>query len=245
MNEEDDFLSMFNDSLRNREGRYQILEHRVPVEVQIEYFIYSNHIRRGTHEINEDDYKRFTERLESADSSTKEKKKILSMLATSKEIRAFRLLERYAQQAEKELENWAYMALMESRIMVESELTDERRIFISSGLGGKEGKLRFYVLILAAHGVSFVDYQRKIIEKECEYLFHLHDCEIERLTIKDRYAELVILTPFISQINNLLGKVIGECNQYGNFLSDTVTVTNVKELDNEDIKSILERYENE
>ena len=241
----EDIFNEIYDSFKNMGGRFHILEQRVPVELQMDYFNYARRIRTKPRELDDRAFRRYKEKLENIELPTEEKKKILSLLATSKEIRAFRLLEHYNQHPDKELKNWAYMALMESRIMVESELTDEKQIFISTGLGGKEEKLRFYVLIVASKGVTFVEYQRKIIEKEFGYLLPKHEYEIERLTIGDRHVELVILTPFISRIKQIFENAISECNQYGNFLSGNVVITNVKELDQDEIGKILQMYENE
>ena len=61
------------------------------------------------------------------------------------------------------LTDWAYMALMESRIMLESELSEEKQIYISTGLGGKGRKLRFYLLLQTNENKPFLDYQRNVI----------------------------------------------------------------------------------
>jgi hypothetical protein len=157
-------------------------------------------------------------------------------------VRAYRLLEQYVQHPDPELVNWAYMALMESRITLESELSGEKQVYISTGLGGKGQKLRFYVLILSSEGASFLDYQRRVIEKEFGYALPKEDCEIERLTIGDKYVELVFLVPVKADIKKILEDVIRECNLYGNFLSEIFTVTNVKELSMEEVDQIVEKY---
>ena len=55
--------------------------------------------------------------------------------------------------------------------------------------------------------------------------------------------------PMRVDIQALMNRVIDECNQYGNFLSRTYTVTNVKELTKEEIDEFvakeLEKEENE
>ncbi|MDR0574828.1 MAG: hypothetical protein LBG96_12515 [Tannerella sp.] len=245
MEEQEDVFKKFYDSFKNMDGHFHILEHRVPIEQQMEYFKYSNRIRKDSHEMNDVDYDRYVSNLENVELSKEEKKKILAMLASSKQVRAYRLLERYVQHPDEELVNWAYMALMESRITLESELLGKKQVYISTGLGGKGKKLRFYVLIISSRGVSFVDYQRKVIEKEFRYALSKNDCEIERLTIGTRYVELVVFIPVKLDIKKILEEIIRECNLYGNFLSEIFTVTNVKELNQEDINQILEKYGND
>lgn len=130
---------------------------------------------------------------------------------------------------------------MESRISLESELSDEKQIYISTGLGGKGKKLRFYTLILSKDNEFFEGYQRQIIEWEFPYYLERADCEVERLTIGEQYIELVFLIPVKWDIKLLLDAVIGECNLYGDFLAGTFTITNVKELTRDEIMEIIDK----
>lgn len=243
MESKGDVFNKFSESLQNMDGRLHILDHHVPIEQQIEYLLYSYFVRkRRRKKLNESDYNKFLEKLESVELLKEEKKKILSILASSSEIRAYRLLEQYAKNPDVELVHWASMALMESRIAIETELSGEKQIFISTGLGGKDGKLRFYVLLLSSQKSPFADYQGRIIEKEFEYILPKYDCEIERLSIESNYVELVILLPFTVNIKKVLETVILECNQYGNFLSTMLTVTNVKELNQDEVNQVLRDF---
>ena len=218
----------------------------MPVELQMEYFKYSEQVRkeRAKPDLNDMDYTAFRESLSNPESTTDYKKYILSMLATSREVKAYRMLEDYVQHPDEDVSNWAYMALMESRISLESELSDEKQIYISTGLGGKGEKLRFYVLMLSRDRKPFLEYQRKVIEREFAYFLPKADCEIERLTIGEQYVELVFLIPVRADIKLTLDKVINECNQYGDFLSDIFTITNVKELTQQEVTDIINKNGN-
>ena len=142
MKEEGDVFKKFRDSFSKMDGHFHILEQRVPVELQMEYFKYSEQVRkeRAKPDLNDMDYTAFRESLSNPESTTDYKKYILSMLATSREVKAYRMLEDYVQHPDEDVSNWAYMALMESRISLESELSDEKQIYISTGLGGKGEK---------------------------------------------------------------------------------------------------------
>ncbi|WP_289602107.1 hypothetical protein, partial [Parabacteroides goldsteinii] len=236
----------FRDSFSKMDGHFHILEQRVPVELQMEYFKYSEQVRkeRAKPDLNDMDYTAFRESLSNPESTTDYKKYILSMLATSREVKAYRMLEDYVQHPDEDVSNWAYMALMESRISLESELSDEKQIYISTGLGGKGEKLRFYVLMLSRDRKPFLEYQRKVIEREFAYFLPKADCEIERLTIGEQYVELVFLIPVRADIKLTLDKVINECNQYGDFLSDIFTITNVKELTEQEVTDIINKNGN-
>ena len=244
MDEQEDVFKKFHETFQNMNGRFHILEHSVPVDQQMEYFKYASKVRNMNMAADGIDYEQYMIDLSSSELSNEEKKKALSILASSKQVQAYRLLERYVSNPDEELVNWAYMALMESRITLESELSGEKQIYISTGLGGKGSSIRFYVLIMSSGGVSFADYQRKIIEKEFEYSMPKWQCEIERLTIGDRYVVLVMLIPIMADIKRMLEDVIAECNLYGNFLSEVFTITNVKELTQKEVDQVVEKYGN-
>lgn len=243
MKEEGDVFKKFWDSFNKMDGHLHILEQRVPVELQMEYFKYSEQVRKGKAkpDLTDTDYMAFRESLSDPESTTDHKKYILSMLATSHQVKAYRMLEDYVQHPDDDVSNWAYMALMESRISLESELSDEKQIYISTGLGGKGEKLRFYVLMLSKDRKPFLKYQRKVIEREFAYYLPKADCEIERLTIAEQYVELVFLIPVRVDIKMTLDQVINECNQYGDFLSDIFTITNVKELTPQEVADIINK----
>ncbi|EJX00116.1 hypothetical protein EVA_11778 [gut metagenome] len=164
-------------------------------------------------------------------------------LATSKSVRAYRLLEEYVKTPSEDVKEWSYMALMDARISLESDLSDEKQVYISTGLGGKGEKLRFYVLMVSNGKLPFQEYQKQTIEREIAYYFPKVDCEVERLFIGENYVELLFLVPVRSDIKSIVDKVIIECNQYGDFISNTFTITNVKELNPNEIAEILSRNE--
>jgi hypothetical protein len=88
-----------------------------------------------------------------------------------------------------------------------------------------------------------LDYQRQVIEREFAYALHKYDGEIEELTIKDKYTEVILLAPIQANIKRILENVVNECNQYGDFLSNTITVTNVKKLTEKEITEIIKKHE--
>lgn len=241
MNDKGDVFERFRDSFRKMDGHFHVLEQQVPVELQMEYFKYSEQLRKKAIRLEESDYNSFRNDLYEKGLPVEQKRYALSALATSHQVKAFRILEEYARHPDPEISNWTYMALMESRISIESELLDKKQIYISTGLGGKGDKLRFYILLFAAEKKPFEDYQRHVIDREFAYALPQYDCEIERLTIQDIYVELVFLIPVQADIKSILENVIKECNEYGNFLSPVFTVTNVKELSRDEIASLIRK----
>lgn len=246
MREKGDIFERFRNSFASMQGCFHILEQRVPVEVQMEYFKYSEQLRKDGFPMTDSEYEVYIDNLADRETTTERKKYVLSSLATSNEVRAYRALQKYVENPDPDVTDWAYMALMESRISLESEMSDEKQIYISTGLGGKGEKLRFFVLMLATENKPFELYQRQVVEREFAYYMPKSDCEIERLTFGEQYVELVFLIPVRADLKAILDNIIGECNQYGNFIANTFTVTNVKELDAEEIAEILEKkYEDD
>ncbi|MDR1331829.1 MAG: hypothetical protein LBK07_06965 [Tannerella sp.] len=237
-------FNQFQKFLKETDGDFHILEQRVPVETQMEYFKYSDHLRKKALSPEESDYGLLAVDLRNPLSSLEEKKHALSMLAISKDVRAYRLLEQYVCNVEPEIADWARMALIDSRITLESELSDGKQIYISTGLGGRGNKFRFFVLMLSAEGEPFAEYQKQIIEKEFAFSIPRYDCEIERLTVRERHVEMLFLAPMQLNIKMVIDSVMDECNQYGGFLANVYTVTNVKELDEEEIANIMKENGN-
>jgi hypothetical protein len=242
MKDRKDIFKRLSESFMNMEGHFHVLENHVPVEQQIEYFKFADNVRKNTQELNDDDYERYIEELKSNEPTNEDKKKILSILAASKQVKAYRFLENFVQETDSELSNWAYMALMESRIILEFDLLGERQIFISTGLGGKDGKLRFYALIISSLQEPFVDYQKKIVKNELSFALSRKGGELERINMEEKYVEIVVLVPVMANLKNILDDVIVECNQYGNFLRELYAITNVKEFDEKELADIMKKY---
>ena len=53
----------------------------------------------------------------------------------------------------------------------------------------------------------------------------------------------MLLAPVHADVKEIINGVINECNQYGNPLSDTFTITNVKELSPQEIAEIINKDE--
>lgn len=240
-------FKQFQKFLSETKGDFHVLEQRVPVEKQLQYFKFSDRLRKEAVPWTENDFEQFESDLYNPESTGEYKRRILSIFAVSKDVKSYRRLERYVQSPDPELTDWAYMALMESRIMLESELSEEKQIYISTGLGGKNQKLRFYLLLQTNGNKPFLDYQRNVIEREFAFAMRNADCDIERLTVHETYADLLALMPIRTDIKQLIEHIIEECNQYGDFLSKSFTVTNVKELNSEKIAGIIhgEKKEND
>ncbi|MDR2498055.1 MAG: hypothetical protein LBD28_01290 [Tannerellaceae bacterium] len=234
------FSGMINMAGRT-DGEISIIELKVPLVTQMEYFLSSNKIRDAK-KLQGFEVASCIDQLSDTGISMVRKKEILSVFALSHDTSIYRFLEGFhAQQSEGELRNWASMALMECRISIESELLDEKRIYISTGLGGRDNKLRYYVVMVAESKEPFLQYQKEMIEREMPFGLEAVGCEVERIVMHDIYFEMLALAPVNIDIRKPLKDVLDECNRYGNFISSQITITNIRELTEAEILDLIHR----
>lgn len=138
-----------------------------------------------------------------------------------------------------DIHKWAVLALQESRMLLESSLLDENQVFISTGLGGKGSKLRYFIVLLSNANKDFSDVQKKIIKSEFEFTLKKYDAEVEEINFAHNFSTILCLVPLKISIQNIFEEIIKECNQYGNFLKSNFIVTNVKILSVKEISEFL------
>jgi len=225
-------------SLENIKGNLHVLETNVPVEKQMEYFRFSEAIRNNF--INSNSVEEQMKILTSNETSPSEIKYALTFLAVSGNVKAYRAIEAYNEQHSND---WAAMALMQAKITLESEFSDEKQIFISTGLGGKDDRLRFFAFFKSTNKKNFSEYQKKLIEKEIPFYIQKRYGIPEEIQIQDNYFTLLFLIHIQVDIKTMLEEAIDECNQYGNFIDKGFIITNVKVFTEEEIQNELMKKE--
>jgi len=236
---EENIYKRIQDALGNIEGHFSILEEQIPVEIQMEYFELSKNIRK---DIDIEAVMNNKNWLFLNEISIEDKKNLLAQLAGIDKVEAFRTIEKYTKSSDQELKYWGILALRESRILIESSLLDESQVFISTGLGGKGLKLRYFIVFISKDNTSLNPTQIKIINNECDFVFKKHDCEIEEIKFNENFASITSLIPLQIEINSLIKEIINECNQFGNFLHDNAIITNVKYLSNKEITDLIKKH---
>jgi len=234
--ENENLYDKIKDYLGNSPDRFHIMENQIDIEVQMEYFEYSKRLKSQLETekiINEKDNIFINELDEEY------KKELLVKLACIDDVKAFRTIEKYLLNPNENLKNWASLALQESKMLLESKLLDENQVFISTGLGGKNGKLRYFIVILSKGNANLSETQKKIIKNEFDYILKKSDSEIEKLDFSDSLTTIVAIIPISVTLKDLFNAAIDECNQYGNFLKKSFIVTNVKILSMDEIINIL------
>jgi hypothetical protein len=240
MNEQDDLLARLRQTLTEQGiDSFHILEDLVPIEEQMRYFRDFEKVRRERLPFARDTEVGI---LFSPDEPVERKKRSLTLLASIPDVGAYRSIETYhSSPLEPELLNWSSMALVSSRIVLSSDLSGQQQVFISSGLGGHDRRLRFFALFAAKERSNFSDLQREIIDREFRFQLQKADVEIELFDIKEHYFTILLLFAFDADIKPSLKAAIMECNQYGDFIDHRFLFTNVKILTEKEIEDLLEK----
>jgi hypothetical protein len=239
MNEWNDILEKLRNALNNQEVEsFHILEDLVPIEEQMEYFRYFDQLRTDNVKFIRDDEIAI---LFSPDISIERKKRSLTLLSSIPDVGAYRSIETYqSSPLEPELKNWSSIALIGSRIALSSDLSGKKQVYISSGLGGHENKLRFFSLFTGPKGEDFTELQKEIIEREFRFQLKIADVETETFNIENNYFSILLLFPFEVDVRAILKTTVDECNKYGNFLDYNFLFTNTKVMNDVEIQKIVE-----
>ena len=124
---------------------------------------------------------------------------------------------------------------------MESHLLEENQIVISTGLGGREDKLRYFVVLIARNRETLSDIQLRIINSEFSEVLKRYDAEIEDSNASGYLATFQLLLPIQHPVKQVFAEGIEEVNLFGDFLRDTCIVTNVKKLSFEEIEDFIEQ----
>ena len=226
------------DALKGMPDNFNVLEEQIDIQLQAEYFEFARKFREGK---SIGRYLKQKAKLFLPDTPPAAKKKILVALASSAEVEDFRTIERYHGDPDVALRDWTTLALQESRMLLQSSLLDEQQVFISTGLGGKGQKLRYFVVFLNKSGGELTDMQKKLLHDELRYALEKSDGELEELTSMIDFTTAVVILPLTSPLRELFQGVIDECNQYGDFLLEDMVITNVKKLNPMEILDLLKQ----
>ena len=217
---------------------FSLMEEPVDVGIQIKYFETSG---RMSGDFKEEDMLARKTELFDPDTSVDKKKILLVQMASVPSPEIFRVLEGYSKNPDEELKDWSKLALQENKLLLESHLLDNnnRQIFISTGLGGKGHKLRYFVVLINKDGDNLKPFQQKVVHDEMQYALQKYDSELEDLNFMQRYITMRVVVPMSSDLTRLFREGIDECNQLGDFLASDFIITNMKELSEEEINEAI------
>jgi len=237
MDHSDDIYDNLRDVIKNIPNNYRILEETIDIEVQKDYFESSRDILLDP---NNDVLSEMIDKLENDAFSTEEGRTLLQKLALIDSVEAFRAIEKYSLQPNPELKEWSVLALQQSKMVLHCSLLDEQQVFISTGLGGKNDKLRYLLIFPFNNTVPPIsNFQCISLEKELQYFLSKNDGEMESVNFEKEYATALILLPLKAPVSDIIKDILTECNQLGNFLSHNAMITNMKNFSHEEITQIL------
>ena len=242
MEEHENLYEKIKEILGGSPGTLTILEHKIDLDLQVEYFETSRRLRDEWEEEWAMDQARY---LNEPGYSLQVKKEILARLASIDRVSCYRYIEEYMEHAEEEMGDWALLALNESRMHLESKIMEESQVFISTGLGVKDGKLRYFAVLVTRSKLELSKIQQKVIANEFDFIMKKRGAEVEEINYSEYMATILLLLPMNLSLKAVFQEAIDECNQYGNFLMDDFIVTNVKTLSFGEIKAFLERKKEE
>ncbi|MBN2480795.1 MAG: hypothetical protein JXB19_03575 [Bacteroidales bacterium] len=237
MNKPDNIYDKIQELLGDLKSTVSILEEQIDNDVQTEYFDFNRNIESG-HQTEEIFNNR--EFIFSPDCSSEERKYLLCRLARIDDIEAYRTLERYARNPGNPLRDWACLALKENKLLLESKWLDESQVLISTGLGGKGLKLRYFIVFFTPAGIPFSGFQREMIRKELTYALGKANGALESLRFNRELCILLVCIPLQIPVNSLCDRIVYECNQVGRFLHDKYIVTNVRKFKITEIRKFLQ-----
>jgi len=237
--EEKQFYHNIQRVLENLPDNFSILEEQIDIDIQVKYFELANRVRSKK---NAAKCFKNREELFLDDISDDRKREILLAIASIDDVKAFRTIEKFVGLAEGEIKQWAVLAFQESRMLIQSSLLDEQQVFISTGLGGKGQKLRYYVVFINRNrNIILTKTQQKLLKNELVYELNQNKGEFESMDFSEGFSTVLVMLPLQSDLKKLFRNVIDECNQYGDFLDDDMIVTNVKVMSRNEILEMLKQ----
>jgi len=236
MQEHENLYEKIQEILGGTSGNLKILEQQIDMDLQVEYYECSRKLRN---ELDESWAYEHMQYLIEPGYSQDVKKDILARMASIENVECYRAIESYIDIAEESLKDWALLALNESRMQLESEIMEENQVFISTGLGGRQQKLRYFVVLISRANADLTQTHQMVIQNEFEFILNKFDAEVEELNFSGYLATILLLLPMNYSLKKVFQEAINECNQYGDFLKDDFIVTNVKTLSFKEIKELL------
>ncbi len=237
MEEYENLYEKIQEMLGKNPGSLKIMEEQIDIDLQVEYFECSKRLREEKEESWALDLSQY---LNEPGYSPEVKKEILARLATIEKVECYRIIESFVKEGEESLQKWALLSLNESRLQLESKIMDENQVFISTGLGGRDQKLRYFVVLMTRTRSELTPTHQMVIKNEFEYILRKFDAEVEQVNFSGYLSTITLLLPMNYSLRTVFNDAIQECNRYGDFLNDDFIVTNVKTLSFQEIKEFLE-----
>ncbi|MCX7862327.1 MAG: hypothetical protein N2449_04970 [Bacteroidales bacterium] len=232
---------MIQDILGIQPDKVNIIPNTIPLETQIEYFETSKKVKEN---ISYDTVLQNADWLFHSDISIPDKKWLLAQLASISKPEAYRIIEKYLQNPDQELADWARLAFIESRTLLESEFLNENQIIISSGLGGEENLLRYFVVFKILNN-DVNEGQLKLLEFDIHSIIETVQGKVEEINIQYPFVSMLVLLNINTELKEIFTKIINTSQEYQLNLHKKFIITNVKKLNRKEIQHFFDGTEQE
>lgn len=162
-------------------------------------------------------------------------KEILVRLSSIQSPKAYRLIEDFEQSAQGDMKNWAYLALQSLKVKLESFFLEENAILVSSGLGGKDNKLRYFAAFSLFNAEFFTSAQIKVIKSEVSFFSEKCKAEVENIQFFMNYVSIEILLPLDISIRSFFSNIINSCAELGLSMNKNMVITNTRKMTNQEV----------
>ena len=214
------------------------IDEPIDLSTQEEYLSFSETI-----DLDNVDYREVltgSDKLFYKDTPVESKKRILILSAHLGTPESCRILERYLKGPEANLRDWALLSLKECRMFLESVLLKEEGGFISTGLGGKDNKLRYYFIVSSNDGLPFSETHKNTLKRGFETISRKYRSQIEEINFEATYSAIGMLIPMDVPVGQIIEEGISECNKISEFLSLDYYITNVRRPTQKEILDYLQ-----
>ena len=177
-------------------------------------------------------------RLFAQETPLQEKKDLLVELAQHGVVKVYRLIEKYTQQPDPDLEQWSKISLYECRMALEEDLLKENVGIISTDLGGQGNCFR-YIVVLALLSPPLGENQQPTIRSVCDDVCSQHESKIEELQFLPSYLSVKALISMDIPVATVVEACIGSINQDEDLVYPDYLVTSVEVPTEEDIQAFL------
>jgi hypothetical protein len=233
------------DFLAQLPNKYNILEAQIDLNLQQEYFKSSAIVKKTPMKENT---LLSVARIELWDPAGRlmQKKVLLKLLAQQASVESYRMIEDFMalDYLEPELRNWTTLSLFECRGLLEGNLLGEDVAFISSGLGGKNDKLRYFFAVLSSDNKPFTNTESEVIFDAFASVAKKMDVAIEsrECSLVHGYAKFVALVPLKVPLNDFIEYGIEKANKMSDdFIEPHYLATNVEIPDEKRLLEIIKK----
>ena len=140
---------------------------------------------------------------------SKEVKELLVYLSEIGDVKSYRKIEKIMKSGKSEILDFSYVALKFARLNLENNLFNEPIGFISTELGGKGNKLRYYFVVKSKDKIE-KEKESKLIN-ELKNICNQDYSEIEEIENHGRYILVKILVSIDIAIGNIIEKLTNKC----------------------------------